>query len=100
MKLHDVDIDDRELTAFCQKNAIRELLFFGSITRDDFRPDSDIDVIVDFEAGRMPDLMELAGLQLELSRLLGRQVHLHTHDMIHPYLRKRIRGNAKVGYAA
>lgn len=100
MKLHDVEINDRDLTAFCRKNAIRELLFFGSITRGDFRPDSDIDVIVNFEPDRTPDLFTFAGLQLELSQMLGRQVHLHTDDMIHPYLRKRIRGGARVGYAA
>jgi predicted nucleotidyltransferase len=100
MKLHDVEIDERKLTEFCQKNAIRELLFFGSIARDDFRPDSDIDVIVNFEPGRTPDLFTFAGLQLELGQMLGRQVHLHTDEMIHPYLRRRIRGGAKVGYAA
>ena len=88
MKLHDVEIDERDLTTFCRANAIRELLFFGSITRDDFRPDSDVDVIVNFEPGRTPDLFTFAGLQLELTQMLGRQVHLHTDGMIHERRRR------------
>lgn len=100
MKLHDIDIDDARLADFCRRHDIRELSFFGSVTRADFRPDSDIDVIVDFAGEDRHSLLDLAGLQLELTGMLGRQVHLHTDDMIHPYLRKRIRRAARVAYAA
>jgi predicted nucleotidyltransferase len=100
MKLHDVEIDERELAAFCRRNAIRELLFFGSVTRNDFGPASDVDVIVNFQAGRTPDLFTFAGLQLELSEMLGREVHLHTDAMIHERHRSAIRSAAIPAYAA
>ncbi|MGD0770524.1 MAG: nucleotidyltransferase family protein [Tepidisphaeraceae bacterium] len=100
MKLHEIEIDDTRLAQFCRRNGIRELLFFGSITRSDFRPDSDIDVIVHFNGVDNLGLFELGRLQLELTELFGRQVHLHTDDMIHPYLRNRIRRSAQVAYAA
>ncbi len=100
MKLHEIEIDDERLAEFCRRNNIRALSFFGSVTRGDFRPDSDIDVIVDFAKQEHFSLFDLGGFQLELSELFGRQVHLHTNDMIHPYLRKRIRRAARVAYAA
>lgn len=100
MKVHGVEFDDAAVARFCERHAIRSLLLFGSITRDDFGPQSDIDVIIDFAGEDRNSLLDLAGLQMELTQTLGRQVHLHTDDMIHPYLRKRIRQAARVAYAA
>ncbi len=101
MKLHGIHIDERELSDFCQKHSIRELSFFGSIVRNDFHSESDIDVIVDFVAGSKPNLWAFAGIELELSALLGRSAHLHTREMIHPYLKKRIEAaSQRIFYAA
>jgi len=100
MKLHDLSIDDAELRRFCQRNRIRHLSFFGSVTREDFRRDSDVDVIIEVLPPDTLSLMDLASLQLELTNLFGRQVHLHTPDMLHPYLRDRIRDGARIAYAA
>jgi len=100
MRLHDLFINDADLQRFCQRNRIRELSFFGSVTREDFRPDSDVDVLIEVLPPDTLNLMDLASLQLELTNLLGRQVHLHTPDMLHPYLRDRIRQRAQVAYAA
>lgn len=100
MRLHDLSINDADLERFCQRNRIRELSFFGSITREDFRSDSDVDVLIELLPPDTLNLLDLASLQLELTNLMGRQVHLHTPDMLHPYLRDRIRRQARVAYAA
>ena len=100
MKLHDIEIDEQALAEFCRRNRIRTLSFFGSITRDDFGPDSDIDTIIEPLPPDNLSLFDLARLQEELTRMFGRQVHLHTPDMIHPYFRKRIHGQARQAYAA
>ena len=100
MKLHGIQLDDDAIARFCQRHGISSLLLFGSIVRSDFGPGSDIDVIVDFAGEDRHSLLDLAGMQLQLTELFGRQVHLHTDDMIHPYLRKRIRSAARVAYAA
>ncbi len=100
MKLHELEINDAELRDYCVSHGIRELLLFGSVTRSDFSPESDVDVIVRFEMGRKPDLWNFAGMQSELSRLFGRPVHLHTEEMIEERLRMVILRDAKVAYAA
>lgn len=100
MQFHDLSINDADLERFCQRNRIRELSFFGSITREDFRSDSDVDVLIEILPPDTLSLLDLASLQLELTSLVGRQVHLHTPDMLHPYLRDRIRRQARVAYAA
>jgi hypothetical protein len=100
MQFHDLSINDTELERFCQRNRIRELSFFGSITREDFRCDSDVDVLIEIVPPDTLNLLDLASLQLELTNLVGRQVHLHTPDMLHPYLRDRIRRQARIAYAA
>lgn len=100
MRLHDLAINDADLRRFCMRNRIRELSFFGSITREDFRDDSDVDVLIEILPPDTLSLMDLAAMQLELTTLIGRQVHLHTPDMLHPYLRDRIRSGARIAYAA
>lgn len=70
-------IDDRALAAFCERNHIRRFAFFGSVLGSDFRPDSDVDVLVEFEPGHVPGFA-FAGPQIELSQMIGRTVDLHT----------------------
>jgi uncharacterized protein len=78
MTLHGIEFDEVKIADFCRRHHIRRLALFGSVLRDDFRPDSDVDVLVEFAAGRTPGLIRLAGMELELSALLGgRKVDQH-----------------------
>ena len=89
-----------QLTELCQRWKIRELALFGSVTREDFRPDSDIDVMVEFEPGGGPGLKVLDVLE-ELQRLLGRNVDLMVKGPIrNPYKRRSIEKDLTVIYAA
>jgi hypothetical protein len=84
---------------FCRRNHIRRLSLFGSILRDDFGPDSDIDVLVEFEPGQTPGLA-FFGLQEELSELLGRRVDLNTPQCLSNYFRDEVIRQAQVQYDA
>jgi uncharacterized protein len=72
-----IEIDQRRLAGFCRRNHIRRLALFGSVLRGDFRPDSDVDVLVEFESGHVPGLRFFT-LEKELSEILGREVDLNT----------------------
>lgn len=72
-----IDIPQEEIVAFCQRNHIRRMALFGSVLRDDFTPESDVDVLVEFEPDQTPGL-EFITMQDELSEILDRQVDLHT----------------------
>ena len=94
-----IEVPRPALGNFCRRNHISRLAFFGSVLRDDFGPESDVDVLVDFQPGHVPGLIGLAGLELELSELLGgRKVDLNTPGFFRPSLRKRIRDKAVVQY--
>ena len=95
-----IDVDSGKLVKFCQKHHIKKLAFFGSVLRDDFRPDSDVDVLVEFEEDHVPGLIRLSGMEIELSEVLGRKADLNTPGFFNPPLRKRILAKAKVQYAA
>jgi predicted nucleotidyltransferase len=88
-----------ELHRFCVRHHIRTLSLFGSVLRDDFGQDSDIDVLVEFEAGHVPGLAFFA-MQEELSKLFGRKVDLHTAGFLSPHFRSQVQGHAEVQYAA
>ena len=91
-------IPEKELDRFCKKNHIRKLALFGSVLRDDFTPESDVDVLVEFEPGTRIGLIGLAKLEIELGRLLDRKVDLNTPDNISPYFRDEVREKAEVIY--
>lgn len=94
-----IDVSHAALSAFCEKHHICRLAFFGSVVREDFSPDSDVDVLVEFEPGRVPGLIRLAGMELELSELLGgRKVDLMTPGFFRPSVRDRILEEAVVQY--
>jgi predicted nucleotidyltransferase len=99
MELHGIDIPEDRFTDFCRRHGVQRLSLFGSILRDDFRPDSDIDILVEFNAGRVPSLFGFARLEIELTNMLGRETHLHTPAMLGP-IRESIVRTAKVQYAA
>ena len=72
-----IDLPDNKIAEFCRRHHIRRLALFGSVPRDDFTPDSDVDILVEFEPGRTPGL-EFFTIQDELSKVLGRRVDLYT----------------------
>jgi len=82
---------------FCRKHGIRRAALYGSALRPDFRPDSDLDVLVEFEPGQVPGLAFFA-MQEELSRILGRKVDLNTMGFLSPYMRDRVLAEAEVIY--
>ena len=99
MTLHGVKIPQDRLAAFCRANGIRKLAIFGSILRDDFRPDSDVDVLVEF----LPSIrvgLAFIRMQDELSAILGRKVDLHTPASLSKYFRDEVLQEAKVQYVA
>jgi predicted nucleotidyltransferase len=94
-----IEIPRDRVAEFCRRNHIHRLALFGSILRDDFRPDSDIDVLVEFEPGHVPGLRFFA-LEGELSEILGRRVDLNTPGFLSPYFRNRVVAEAEVHYVA
>jgi uncharacterized protein len=92
-----IQIDDQTLAAFCQRNHIRRLSFFGSVLGSDFRPDSDVDILVEFERGHVPGFA-FAGLQDELSEIIGRTVDLHTPGSLSRHFREKVLREAQVRY--
>ena len=92
-----VAIDRVPLAEFCKRNGIRRLAVFGSVLRDDFGPDSDIDVLVEFEAGRTPGLAFFS-MQDELSQLFNRVVDLHTPASLSRYFRDQVLSEAEDQY--
>ena len=85
------------INVFCQKHHIRSLAFFGSVVRDDFGPESDIDVLVEFEKGHTPGL-DFFTMEAELSGLLGRKVDLQTSKFLSPEILKNALSEAMVAY--
>lgn len=99
MSLH-IDIDTEELAAFCRRAGILRLSFFGSVLREDFGPESDIDVLVEFAPDSGIGLFEFVDLQRELAEILGREVDLHTPASLSHFFREDVVDSAEVAYAA
>lgn len=93
-------VSDRALVTFCRRHAIRRLAIFGSALRADFREDSDVDVLVEFEQRRTPGLLRLAAMELELGDLLGREVELRTYEDLSRHFRDQVQASAEELYAA
>jgi hypothetical protein len=91
-----IEVDRGALAEFCRRHRIRKLAFFGSVLRDDFGPSSDVDVLVEFEPGARVGLITLAGMEYELSALLGRKVDLNTSGCLSPYFREEVLREAEV----
>jgi len=94
---HGIEISVWDIAEFCSRYYIRRLALFGSILRDDFRPDSDVDVLVEFEPGRTPGF-GFIGIQDELSEILGRTVDLHTPGSLSKYFRDEVLQEAEELY--
>ncbi len=95
-----INIPKEKLAGFCKKWHVRKLSLFGSVLRDDFRPDSDVDMLVVFEEGHVPDLITFSGMELELDEILGRKVDLRTPEDLSRYFREEVVRSAEEQYAA
>ncbi len=94
-----ISVSKAALAAFCQERGIRRLAIFGSALRDDFGPESDIDLLVEFEPDRIPGLVGVAGMEIELPALFaGRKVDLRTAKKLSPYFRQDVLDRAEVQY--
>ena len=99
MKRH-LPITQDALALFCDRHSIRRLSLFGSVLKGTDRPDSDVDLLVEFDSGRAPGLLALAGMELELSALLGgRRVDLRTPQDLSRYFRDEVVRTAELQYA-
>lgn len=97
----NVEIPQERIEEFCRKWHISELALFGSVLRDDFRPDSDIDVLVTFEPGARVSLFGFVEAQDELTRLLGKVVDLVEKAALrNPFIRQHVLANNRVIYVA
>jgi len=83
---------------FCRRNHIRRLSFFGSVLRDDFTPDSDVDVLVEFEPDIPVGYFALAAMEAELSQILGRRADLRTPAELSRYFRDAVLAEAEIEY--
>ncbi|MBI5154321.1 nucleotidyltransferase family protein [Candidatus Poribacteria bacterium] len=99
MNRHGLEIDKDALAAFCRRNHIRKLSLFGSILREDFTPESDVDVLVEFEAGRAPGFAFFT-LHEELEAIIGRKVDLNTPECLSRYFIKEVLRDAETIYVA
>ncbi len=94
-----IQLDRAAIAKFCRSHHVRKLSLFGSVLRDDFRPESDVDILVEFEPGQTPGLAFFS-MQDEPSLLLGRNVDLHTPGSLSRYFRDRVLREAKREYVA
>lgn len=92
-----IHIAYKRIEEFCQRHHIRRLALFGSVLREDFNADSDVDVLVEFDPEHIPGLAFIT-MQIELSELLGRSVDLNTPAFLSPYFRQKVLDNALVIY--
>ena len=95
-----IPVDAGRIAAFCRKHRIRRLALFGSVLREDFGPDSDVDMLVEFEPAQVVGLLRLAGMESELARILGRKVDMRTAADLSRYFRDEVLAGAEVLYAA
>jgi len=94
-----IGIPKEKIAEFCRRHRIRRLALLGSVLRDDFESESDVDILVEFEPGHTPGLAFFA-MQDELSELLGRKVDLNTPACLSAYFREQALREAEVVYDA
>jgi predicted nucleotidyltransferase len=95
-----ISVPKDRIAEFCKRHQIRRLSFFGSVLREDFGPDSDVDILVEFKPGTRMGLIRLSGLEIELGKLIGRKVDLNTPGFLSKYYRDQILTEADVQFDA
>jgi predicted nucleotidyltransferase len=94
-----IDLPKEKIAEFCRRNHIRKLALFGSALGDELKPDSDIDLLVEFYPDHIPGLIRLAGMEIELTEIVGRKVDLRTEEDLSNYFRDEVVKSAEVQYA-
>jgi len=95
-----ITIPEKGLTDVCRRYHVRQLALFGSVLRDDFGPDSDIDGLVEFEPDAVVGLIRFGGLKEELESLFGREVDLIPTQSLNPHVRSTVLASAETVYAS
>ncbi len=92
-----IQIPHDQIAQFCQRNHIRRMSLFGSVIRDDFTPQSDVDILVEFQPGRTPGFAYF-DMERDLSKMLGRKVDLNTPSELSKYFRREVLAEAEEIY--
>ena len=95
-----LNLDQEALARFCRTYHIRKLSLFGSRLKGTARPDSDIDLLVEFDPAHIPSLIGIAGMEIELTEMVGAKVDLRTAGDLSRYFRDEVLRTAEVQYAA
>jgi len=94
-----IELPKEKIKEFCKRHHIRKLSLFGSALRDDFSPESDLDILVEFDPAHIPGFIRLAGMEIELTEILGRKVDMRTAQDLSRYFRDEVLNSSKVQYA-
>lgn len=95
-----IPLDYQRIAVFCCQHCIVKLAVFGSALREDFRPDSDVDILVWFAPEQHVTLFDMVGMEEDLSHIIGRCVDLRTPEDLSRYFRDKVVEEAEVQYAA
>ncbi len=95
-----IEVDKEQIANFCKQHHIIKLAFFGSVLTEHFGKESDIDVLIEFDPEHIPGLFALAGMEMELSEILGKKADMRTPNDLSRYFRDEVVRNALVQYAA
>ncbi len=95
-----IRLDSEQIAEFCRRHHVRRLSLFGSVLREDFRPESDVDFLVEFDPGHVPGYFRLAGMEMELGEIIGREVDLRTPMELSRHFRDAVVNGAEVQYVA
>jgi len=95
-----IKIDHESIAEFCRRNGIRRLSFFGSVLRDDFGPDSDVDVLVEFQPDSTPGYFGMARMDRDLTAIIGRKIDFRTPQELSRYFRDEVLAEAREEYVA
>ena len=98
MAYHGINIPGEQIATFCRRNHIRQLSLFGSVLSNEFRSDSDIDMLVEFQPGSAMGLIGIARLENELTSMIGRKVDLRTPAELSRYFREEVMKIRQVQY--
>lgn len=93
-----INVSNKKIADFCRRNHIYRLAFFGSVLREDFTRKSDVDTLVEFKPNARVGLITLAGMEIELSQLLGHRVEMHTVKGLNPHFQDEVLNSAEVQY--
>jgi hypothetical protein len=94
-----IPVPSSAIAEFCRRHHVQRLALFGSVLRDDFRPDSDVDVLVEFQPGHVPGFAFFE-MEQELSGILGRKVDLNTPHFLDQHFREQVLSEAETHYVA